>query len=363
MSSSGWLFSGSKFQAIDSNGVPLSGGLLYAYECGTTTPKSTYPTEADAIALTNENTWPVVLNSRGEADIFVNDCVKFVLKTATGVTIWTVDNLELESNLTVTTYMETVLAAASATVASQLLELEKGIDVQEYDDDLELLAGLTVAANQFIARASSGAVGVKSITDRALSILAASTPEAIQSLIGLTGTIIAWPTGSLPAGYLECDGASLDRTTYDVLFAVLGTTYGFADATHFYLPDYRGRFLRGWAHGQTTDPDKATRTDRGDGTGGDVVGSKQADEQEAHDHGAQTPVITASATLARNPATGSENYDGVAIEASNGVGDEDRTWVSGYTQVTATQAAHTHASVGGNETRPINTNVMFIIKY
>jgi microcystin-dependent protein len=46
---------------------------------------------------------------------------------------------------------------------------------------------------------------------------------------------------SLPAGWLWCDGASLVRASYPVLFAAFGTTYGAADGTHFNLPDLRGK--------------------------------------------------------------------------------------------------------------------------
>lgn len=41
--------------------------------------------------------------------------------------------------------------------------------------------------------------------------------------------------------WLACDGASLLRSDYPDLFAVIGTIYGAADGTHFNLPDMRGR--------------------------------------------------------------------------------------------------------------------------
>lgn len=82
-----------KFQAFDSNGVPLSGGLVYTYEAGTTTPLTTYPTYADAIAGTNANDNPIELDSRGEGKIFCTEALKIVLKTAAGVDIYTVDKL------------------------------------------------------------------------------------------------------------------------------------------------------------------------------------------------------------------------------------------------------------------------------
>lgn len=145
------------------------------------------------------------------------------------------------------------------------------------------------------------------------------------------GAIMAWPTDTPPTGWLELDGSSLSRTTYADLFAVIGTTYGAADGSHFYIPDMRGRFLRGWAHGQSTDPDRATRTDRGDGTTGDYVGTKQTDELKSHKH-----------TYLKATSSG-------AIVNSGGTGISFPDNDTGLT--------------GGNETRPININVMWIIKY
>lgn len=52
---------------------------------------------------------------------------------------------------------------------------------------------------------------------------------------------MASTTNPDPVRWLPCDGASLLRTDYPELFAAISTTYGFVDATHFSLPDLRGR--------------------------------------------------------------------------------------------------------------------------
>jgi microcystin-dependent protein len=51
--------------------------------------------------------------------------------------------------------------------------------------------------------------------------------------------------GAVPAGWLECNGASLLRASYPDLFSSFGTTFGSADGTHFTLPDLRGRMVYG----------------------------------------------------------------------------------------------------------------------
>lgn len=80
-----------KFQFFSTAGVPLSGGKLYSYEAGTTTPLATYTTEAGNVAHTN----PVILDSRGEASVWLGSGgpYKLILKDSNDVEIWTVDNI------------------------------------------------------------------------------------------------------------------------------------------------------------------------------------------------------------------------------------------------------------------------------
>lgn len=62
-----------------------------------------------------------------------------------------------------------------------------------------------------------------------------------------TGTILAYASnGTLPDGYLACDGSSISRTTYADLFAVIGTTWGSGNgSTTFNLPNLNGYWLKG----------------------------------------------------------------------------------------------------------------------
>ena len=79
-----------KLQFFDANGDPLAGGLLYTYEAGSTTPLTTYTDSTGVSANTN----PIVLDSRGEANVWLaGDIYKFALYTSVGVLIWTVDNI------------------------------------------------------------------------------------------------------------------------------------------------------------------------------------------------------------------------------------------------------------------------------
>ncbi len=87
------IFGGVGAQFFDNNGVILSGGKIYTYEAGTTTPLATYTSSTGVTAHTN----PIVLNSAGRVsggEIWNQlRLYKFVLETSTGVLIATYDNV------------------------------------------------------------------------------------------------------------------------------------------------------------------------------------------------------------------------------------------------------------------------------
>jgi microcystin-dependent protein len=75
-------------------------------------------------------------------------------------------------------------------------------------------------------------------------------PTSSSSLLVPTGTIITFAGSSAPGGWLLCNGGAVSRTTYSVLFAVIGITYGNGDGVNtFNLPDFRGRTALGAGQG------------------------------------------------------------------------------------------------------------------
>jgi phage-related tail fiber protein len=65
------------------------------------------------------------------------------------------------------------------------------------------------------------------------------------------GMVAFFTSSGAPSGWLKCNGAEVDRTTYSDLYAVIGTYYGGGNgSTTFNLPDLRGEFLRGWDDGR-----------------------------------------------------------------------------------------------------------------
>lgn len=79
------------FRDFNNNGVPLAFGTVTSYQAGTTTPVATYTDYTQ----TTQNTNPVILNARGEANIWLNpsQAYKFVVQDSLGNTIRTVDQI------------------------------------------------------------------------------------------------------------------------------------------------------------------------------------------------------------------------------------------------------------------------------
>ena len=156
--------------------------------------------------------------------------------------------------------------------------------------------------------------------------------NSINTSYFIIGEVRSFAFSTVPTKWLECNGASLLRADYPDLYSAIGTAFGTADGTHFNIPDLRGKFIRGWDHAAANDPDAASRTAQATGGAtGDNVGSVQADAFRAHRHtydkNWQNAVAGDYAFGCANPNINSQN--------------------TGLT--------------GGNETRPININLLFCI--
>lgn len=92
---------GAGAQFFDNSGAPLSGGKLYTYAAGTTTPQTTYTTSTGNIAHSN----PIILDGSGrvpaggEVWLDISKTYKFVIKNSTDVLIGTYDNITGGVNL------------------------------------------------------------------------------------------------------------------------------------------------------------------------------------------------------------------------------------------------------------------------
>ncbi len=191
---------------------------------------------------------------------------------------------------------------------------------------------LPVAApgsTSFLGMDSSGNVSAVAAVSQGITL--SMLELAVQRALNPAGTILMTGRTSAPSGYLMCDGSSVVRATYPDLFTAIGTAFGTADGTHFNVPDMRGRFPRGVDNGEGRDPDAAGRIDMNPGGNtGDNVGSIQDDAFESHVHAYDV----------------SANVGGMGTtRAGDAIGNTYAT-----------------AATGGNETRPVNAYVNFMIK-
>jgi microcystin-dependent protein len=169
-------------------------------------------------------------------------------------------------------------------------------------------------------------------TNAPLQALANRTQYLYNRLLPV-GSVLPYVGETAPTGFLVCNGASINRTTYAELFDVCGTNFGTVNSTSFNLPDLRGAFVRGWDNGAGIDPDAASRTATSlGGATGDNIGTEQDGALEAHTHTIPTSVGLIGSLVAE------EN-------SNQQVGSNLDT-----------------GSTGGSETRPFNISMNYIIK-
>jgi microcystin-dependent protein len=171
-------------QFTDNNNTLLVGGQLFVYAAGTTTKQAAFTSSGGGTALPN----PIVLNVRGEVA---------PSSTANSCGLW----------LDPTLAYKLVLAPANDT---------------------------DPPTNPFWT--------IDNIVSPQSAILAALTQY--QATLGGNpiGGMLAYGGATAPTGWLLCYGQAVSRTTYALLFAVLGTLYGTGDgSTTFNVPDKRGR--------------------------------------------------------------------------------------------------------------------------
>ena len=143
-------------------------------------------------------------------------------------------------------------------------------------------------------------------------------------------------SGTVPSGWLLCDGTVYTVSAYPTLGGLLANTYGGSTGT-FGVPDLRGYFIRG----------NGTNSD---GTASGTFGAKQASAFASHTHTVNDPGHnhTTNASVVSTPGTGL------------GGGSQSGSIVTATISTNTTGI--TIASTGGTETRPANIAMVYCIK-
>jgi hypothetical protein len=182
------------------------------------------------------------------------------------------------------------------------------------------------------------------------------------------------------SGWFVCDGRSipsLSHLTNDEKSALINLLYASGNPNYNNLPDMRGYFLRGVDGGSGNDPGHAARTGIGSKLGG-----IQEEEFKSHNH-TQNDHQHSGSTDWRGEH--SHSFEDISWSENRVIGVNNLIGAAGtdmdnshYTtpKATSTEGLHAHSFTtntaiggaptiqhnGGNETRPKNIGVSYIIK-
>lgn len=188
-------------------------------------------------------------------------------------------------------------------------------------------------------------------------VVAAALVFQLQKDAQPVGSIVAWPTASVPDHYLVCDGRAVSSKQFPRLYKLLGKKYGNGDHAaagvgsqcDFNLPDYRGMFLRGADLGRGKDPDA-----------GRELGSTQEyatarprnnfefDSLPPHEHGGGSTV--------------QKRHDNTPSGLDSGGDEIDNSNIIPQVSRSAGTPAMKTDKGGDAETRPINVSVTYAIR-
>ena len=189
------------------------------------------------------------------------------------------------------------------------------------------------------------------------AVIASNLVQQVADTLCPPGSIMAFGGSVVPDGWLLCDGRPLTNAMFPRLYAAISTNWGNGTLdsngnpenpdnpdTGFNLPDLRGMFLRG-VNGSLTnvnwwDPNHDVRTSRNGGNSGNAVGSAQLNEFKLHSHTNDVWKYLLK-------------MDGV--QTTSGVDNSPNE-----PNVANVQPM---LPAGGDETRPNNAYVNYIIKY
>jgi microcystin-dependent protein len=176
-----------------------------------------------------------------------------------------------------------------------------------------------------------------------------------------TGSIIAYIMPTSPYGWLICDGSEINRSQFQNLFNVIGTTFGQGNGIDtFNLPDYRGAFLRGAGNNGNTNHN------------GPSLNQPQNDSLGTHNHTANSTVNDSGhshtqTTINDDFNNTGGNYNHIYTTPSYPSYDAGNpiTWTNTINSSVTNITVSTTTDLCGNsvETRPYNYGINWIIKY
>jgi hypothetical protein len=244
-------------QLLDNNGVILSGGKIYTYAAGTTTPQATYTSSLGNTAHAN----PIILDSAGrvpggEIWLTAGASYKFLIETSTGSLLGTYDDITgINDLLSVTTSLSSVnvsflQAGANAVVRTAQSKMREVVSVTDFGAVGDGTGDLGIALQA--AHDSLNAAGGSILIPAGVTYYSMSTGVVFTKPVRLIGD--QWYTSEIlvtVAGLtLVTTSQKLDVENINItmLGAGLGTTVCFfhtaSSASHGYST-FRNNFIAG----------------------------------------------------------------------------------------------------------------------
>jgi hypothetical protein len=207
-------------QQLDVNGDPLTGGRVYTYLAGSSTPVASYTSASGLVSQAN----PVILNSLGAPTnpiwLLAGLNYKLVLQDASGVTLRTIDNVAgvNDAALSVSEWVEsgfvpTFLSATTFSVpGDQTLTLQAGRRIRSINSGGTIYSSIVSAvfASSVTTITTQNDSGV---LDAGLSAVSYGFTSSSNNSVGGVvprGGIVMWSgsASAIPAGWWLCDGAN-----------------------------------------------------------------------------------------------------------------------------------------------------------
>nr|WP_052928290.1 phage tail protein [Escherichia coli] len=126
---------------------------------------------------------------------------------------------------------------------------------QPKDATLTALAELATSADKLPYFTGADRAALTALTSVGRAILGKTSTQGVLDYLGLgegsalpVGVAVPWPSATLPAGWLKCNGAAFSSEMYPKLAKAYPANK---------LPDLRGEFIRGWDDGRGVDAGRA----------------------------------------------------------------------------------------------------------
>jgi len=238
------------------------------------------------------------------------------------------------------------------------LDMSNGLPIRFQDSSgapfVALKSPASVSSNVTFTLPGADGTNGQMLQTNGSGALSFTTVQGVPS-----GSVFCMAVATVPSGYKECNGEAVSRSTFSVLFAVIGTQYGTGDGSStFNLPDLRGEFVRGFDNGRGVDNGRAIASGQGAQNSSHHHTASSSVNDPGHEHFPQSGLGHSIAVNDR--ALG--NYGSGSGQGLGPLGNRDIL----HHANTGISVTTTIALDGGNDgqgSRPRNVAMMYIIKF